>query len=150
MARGQHELVAIRVLGTAIVVPQAPELRAGEMHGDVALDGKARAQLMPNSTLLGNANLLALFAFKPEVGKFVSRAPVDLVEGHTPGGMTLRVLMPAVATFMGCYSFGGLPVVVLGKPMKLPGDGFLGVKFFSAFRVVFDFRHGRLWLRLAD
>lgn len=102
------------------------------------------------SSDLGNANLLALFAFKPEVGKFVSRAPVDLVEGHTPGGMTLRVLMPAVATFMGCYSFGGLPVVVLDKPMKLPGDGFLGVKFFSAFRVVFDFRHGRLWLRLAD
>ena len=102
------------------------------------------------SSIWGNANLLALFAFKPEVGKFVSRAPVDLVEGHTPGGMTLRVLMPAVATFMGCYSFGGLPVVVLDKPMKLPGDGFLGVKFFSAFRVVFDFRHGRLWLRLAD
>ena len=80
----------------------------------------------------------------------MSRAPVDLVEGHTPGGMTLRVLMPAVATFMGCYSFGGLPVVVLDKPMELPGDGFLGVKFFSAFRVVFDFRHGRLWLRQAD
>ena len=99
---------------------------------------------------LGNANLLALFAFKPEVGKFVSRAPVDLVEGRTPGGMTLRVLMPAVATFMGRYSFGGLPVVVLDKPMELPGDGFLGVKFFSAFRVVFDFRHGRLWLRQAD
>lgn len=51
---------------------------------------------------------------------------------------------------MGRYPFCGLPVVVLDKPMKLPGDGFLGVKFFSAFRVVFDFRHGRLWLRLAD
>ena len=115
-------------------------------------DDRGRSRAMPMRLVvdLGNANLLALFAFKPEVGKFVSRAPVDLVEGHTPGGMTLRVLMPAVATFMGCYSFGGLPVVVLDKPMKLPGDGFLGVKFFSAFRVVFDFRHGRLWLRLAD
>ncbi|MDP3616289.1 MAG: phosphate acyltransferase, partial [Rhodoferax sp.] len=32
----------------------------GEMHGDVALDGKARAALMPNSTLIGDANLLVL------------------------------------------------------------------------------------------
>jgi hypothetical protein len=112
--------------------------------------GRSRAMPMRLVVDLGNANLLALFAFKPAVGKFVSRAPVDLVEGRTPGGMTLRVLMPAVATFMGRYPFCGLPVVVLDKPMKLPGDGFLGVKFFSAFRVVFDFRHGRLWLRLAD
>ncbi|CAM4313421.1 NADP-dependent malic enzyme [Comamonas aquatilis] len=38
---------------------QAPWLEVdGEMHGDVALDGKARAKLMPNSTLLGDANLL--------------------------------------------------------------------------------------------
>ena len=32
----------------------------GEMHGDVALDGQARAQLMPRSTLQGDANLLVL------------------------------------------------------------------------------------------
>ncbi len=32
----------------------------GEMHGDVALDGQARAQLMPSSTLQGDANLLVL------------------------------------------------------------------------------------------
>ena len=32
----------------------------GEMHGDVALDGAARAALMPRSTLQGNANLLVL------------------------------------------------------------------------------------------
>lgn len=32
----------------------------GEMHGDVALDGAARAAQMPNSTLHGNANLLVL------------------------------------------------------------------------------------------
>jgi len=30
----------------------------GEMHGDVALDGKARAAIMPHSTLTGDANLL--------------------------------------------------------------------------------------------
>ncbi|WP_418315106.1 NADP-dependent malic enzyme [Piscinibacter sakaiensis] len=37
----------------------APELEVdGEMHGDVALDGKQRSQLMPNTTLAGDANLL--------------------------------------------------------------------------------------------
>ena len=40
---------------------QAPWLEVdGEMHGDVALDGNARAALMPNSTLNGDANLLVL------------------------------------------------------------------------------------------
>ena len=40
---------------------QAPWLEVdGEMHGDVALDGKARAELMPRSTLAGDANLLVL------------------------------------------------------------------------------------------
>ena len=38
---------------------QAPWLEVdGEMHGDVALDGKARAALMPSSELTGDANLL--------------------------------------------------------------------------------------------
>jgi malate dehydrogenase (oxaloacetate-decarboxylating)(NADP+) len=32
----------------------------GEMHGDVALDGHSRVALMPNTTLLGDANLLVL------------------------------------------------------------------------------------------
>ena len=32
----------------------------GEMHGDLALDSKARMALMPHSTLKGNANLLVL------------------------------------------------------------------------------------------
>ena len=40
---------------------QAPWLEVdGEMHGDVALDGHARAALMPHSTLTGDANLLVL------------------------------------------------------------------------------------------
>ncbi len=40
---------------------QAPWLEAdGEMHGDVALDGAARAAIMPGSTLAGDANLLVL------------------------------------------------------------------------------------------
>ena len=38
---------------------QAPWLEVdGEMHGDVALDGKQRAAVMPHSALAGNANLL--------------------------------------------------------------------------------------------
>ena len=40
---------------------QAPWLEVdGEMHGDVALDGKARTAIMPHSTLAGDANLLVL------------------------------------------------------------------------------------------
>ena len=40
---------------------QAPWLEVdGEMHGDVALDGKARLQLMPRSALAGDANLLVM------------------------------------------------------------------------------------------
>ena len=45
----------------ALLRVEAPWLEVdGEMHGDVALDGSARATMMPNSTLLGNANLLVL------------------------------------------------------------------------------------------
>ncbi len=40
---------------------QAPWLEVdGEMHGDLALDGRARTALMPSSTLTGDANLLVL------------------------------------------------------------------------------------------
>ncbi len=40
---------------------QAPWLEVdGEMHGDVALDGAARMQIMPGSTLAGDANLLVM------------------------------------------------------------------------------------------
>jgi malate dehydrogenase (oxaloacetate-decarboxylating)(NADP+) len=40
---------------------QAPWLEVdGEMHGDVALDAVARQAIMPNSTLVGEANLLVL------------------------------------------------------------------------------------------
>ncbi|TFZ06805.1 NADP-dependent malic enzyme [Ramlibacter henchirensis] len=42
-----------------LVQESAPWLEIdGEMHGDVALDGASRAQLMPHSTLAGDANLL--------------------------------------------------------------------------------------------
>jgi malate dehydrogenase (oxaloacetate-decarboxylating)(NADP+) len=45
----------------ALLREQAPWLEVdGEMHGDMALDGAARAALMPGSTLKGDANLLVL------------------------------------------------------------------------------------------
>ncbi|HWP20144.1 MAG TPA: NADP-dependent malic enzyme [Burkholderiaceae bacterium] len=44
-----------------LVRQQAPWLEIdGEMHGDLALDAPARHELMPNSTLAGEANLLVL------------------------------------------------------------------------------------------
>ena len=45
----------------ALLREQAPWLEVdGEMHGDVALDGKQRATAMPHSALAGDANLLVL------------------------------------------------------------------------------------------
>jgi malate dehydrogenase (oxaloacetate-decarboxylating)(NADP+) len=45
----------------ALVQQRAPWLEIdGEMHGDTALDAAYRAQLMPRSTLSGEANLLVL------------------------------------------------------------------------------------------
>ena len=46
-----------RTLG--LLRAEAPWLEVdGEMHGDMALDSEARLQVMPNSTLSGDANLL--------------------------------------------------------------------------------------------
>ncbi|MCX2863999.1 NADP-dependent malic enzyme [Paucibacter sp. PLA-PC-4] len=45
----------------SLIQASAPWLEVdGEMHGDTALDANYRAQLMPNSTLSGEANLLVL------------------------------------------------------------------------------------------
>jgi malate dehydrogenase (oxaloacetate-decarboxylating)(NADP+) len=45
----------------ALLRDQAPWLEVdGEMHGDVALDSAARHKLMPDSPLIGDANLLVL------------------------------------------------------------------------------------------
>jgi malate dehydrogenase (oxaloacetate-decarboxylating)(NADP+) len=44
-----------------ILRERAPELQVdGEMHGDVALDAKLRAEILPDSTLEGEANLLVM------------------------------------------------------------------------------------------
>jgi malate dehydrogenase (oxaloacetate-decarboxylating)(NADP+) len=45
----------------SLVRERAPWLEVdGEMRGDLALDGRQRAQIMPRNSLVGNANLLVL------------------------------------------------------------------------------------------
>ena len=57
-----NEPSAIKMRDTlALLQKNAPWLEVdGEMHGDIALDGDARALQMPNGTLHGDANLLVL------------------------------------------------------------------------------------------
>jgi malate dehydrogenase (oxaloacetate-decarboxylating)(NADP+) len=57
-----NEPSALKMRDTlALLQKNAPWLEVdGEMHGDIALDGDARALQMPNSTLQGDANLLVL------------------------------------------------------------------------------------------
>ena len=97
---------------------------------------------------LGNAMLLALFAYKPEVKKFVSRSRIQELEGRTSAGKRLPVIRPAEVIFMDAYTFRGQPVLLLENRMRLPGHGFLGIRFFERFRVIFDFRRSRL--RIAE
>ena len=57
-----NEPSAVKMRDTlALLQKNAPWLEVdGEMHGDIALDGDARAIQMPNGTLHGDANLLVL------------------------------------------------------------------------------------------
>ena len=57
-----NEPSALKMRDTlALLQKNAPWLEVdGEIHGDIALDGDARALQMPNSTLQGDANLLVL------------------------------------------------------------------------------------------
>lgn len=108
--------------------------------------GERTARPMNFVVDLGNANLLALFTFKPEVASFVSWTNIPVREVETASGRPLRIVLPDETRFMDAYAFSGLPVLVLPRKMRLPGDGFLGTRFFERFRVIFDFRHERLWL----
>lgn len=108
--------------------------------------GKRTARPMGFVVDLGNANLLALFTFKPEVASFVARTNIPVQQVETVSGHPMRIVLPAETCFMDSYAFIGLPVLVLHRKMRLPGDGFLGTRFFERFRVIFDFRNERLWL----
>jgi malate dehydrogenase (oxaloacetate-decarboxylating)(NADP+) len=57
-----NEPSAVKMRQTLALLQQnAPWLEVdGEMHGDIALDGDARANFMPNGSLQGDANLLVL------------------------------------------------------------------------------------------
>lgn len=117
------------------------------LRGSLALvndRGRRTAEQAELVVDLGNAMLLALFTYKPEVKKFVSRARIPELEGRIPAGKRLPVLQPAAVTFLDAYTFRGRPVLLLENRMRLPGHGFLGIRFFERFRVIFDFRRAQL------
>ena len=75
-------------------------------------------------------------------------ARIPELEGRTSAGKRLPVIRPAEVIFMDAYTFRGQPVLLLENRMRLPGHGFLGIRFFERFRVIFDFRRSRL--RIAE
>lgn len=117
--------------------------------GDVSLGGEreggagGRMELIVD---LGNANLLALFTSKPCAGKLVDRSDISRQAAESRSGRRFEVLLPARVHVLDACAFEGFPVLLLDGPVRLPGDGFLGVRFFERFRAIFDFCHGRLLL----
>lgn len=76
----------------AILRQQAPWLEVdGEMHGDVALDATARAQIMPHSTLHGDANLLVL----PNID--AANIAYNLLKTASGGGIAIGPMLLGVA-----------------------------------------------------
>lgn len=155
IARGRLELLAEEELPgdgwTAYAMTRDERSGMYCLRGSLALvndRGRRTAEQAELVVDLGNAMLLALFTYKPEVKKFVSRARIPELEGRTPAGKRLPVLQPAALTFLDAYTFRGRPVLLLENRMRLPGHGFLGIRFFERFRVIFDFR--RAQLRIAE
>ena len=71
---------------------QAPWLEVdGEMHGDVALDEKARTTLMPHSTLAGSANLLVM----PNID--AANISYNLLKTAAGGGIALGPILLGAA-----------------------------------------------------
>jgi malate dehydrogenase (oxaloacetate-decarboxylating)(NADP+) len=76
----------------ALVRAAAPWLEIdGEMHGDMALDAKARAVLMPRSTLSGEANLLVL----PDID--AANISYNLLKTAAGGGIAIGPVLLGVA-----------------------------------------------------
>jgi malate dehydrogenase (oxaloacetate-decarboxylating)(NADP+) len=76
----------------ALLHKRAPWLEVdGEMHGDMALDPKARADLMPRSTLTGEANLLVL----PDID--AANIAYNLLKTAAGGGIAIGPVLLGVA-----------------------------------------------------
>ncbi len=76
----------------ALLREQAPWLEVdGEMHGDVALDAVARRELMPNSTLRGEANLLVL----PDIDS--ANIAYNLLKTAAGGGISIGPVLLGAA-----------------------------------------------------
>jgi malate dehydrogenase (oxaloacetate-decarboxylating)(NADP+) len=76
----------------ALLRKRAPWLEVdGEMHGDMALDPKARAGLMPRSTLTGEANLLVL----PDID--AANIAYNLLKTAAGGGIAIGPVLMGVA-----------------------------------------------------
>jgi len=76
----------------AMLREQAPWLEVdGEMHGDVALDAAARQQIMPRSTLHGEANLLVC----PNVD--AANIAYNLLKTAAGGGIAIGPMLLGVA-----------------------------------------------------
>lgn len=137
--------------GEWYVYEMTPDRRTGMFCVEATLTlaadtGREERSAMQLVIDLGNANLLALFTFRPQVGDFVVRSGTPRQEAESRSGRRFDVLMPSRVTFMDAFAFEALPVLLLDAPVRLPGDGFLGVRFFERYRTIFDFRHGRLLL----
>jgi len=76
----------------AILREQAPWLEVdGEMHGDVALDAEARGRIMPNSNLIGDANLLVC----PNID--AANIAYNLLKTAAGGGIAVGPMLLGVA-----------------------------------------------------
>jgi malate dehydrogenase (oxaloacetate-decarboxylating)(NADP+) len=76
----------------ALLRERAPWLEVdGEMHGDMALDAKARAALMPHGTLSGEANLLVL----PDID--AANIAYNLLKTAAGGGIAIGPVLLGVA-----------------------------------------------------
>ncbi|WP_306545542.1 NADP-dependent malic enzyme [Malikia spinosa] len=76
----------------ALLQQQAPWLEVdGEMHGDVALDAQARAAIMPDSGLVGDANLLVC----PNID--AANIAYNLLKTAAGGGIAIGPMLLGVA-----------------------------------------------------
>ena len=81
------------------------------MHGDTALDGKYRAELMPRSTLVGEANLLVM----PNID--AANIAYNLLKTASGGGIAIGPVL------LGCRQAGAHPDSFGHRPAHRQHDG---------------------------